>query len=141
MLLNVRSIAALKNSHMSQMVFLNFTKIREHWISLKTVTCHMWCSGILELITVISLSGTKCFHHFHSEKMFHNYRRACLQRCFIAVNILIANTSCGRSILSCDHCNDKEIKPCWYISNVLLGLAHTSELQSEYFPSIGRGVG
>ena len=32
--------------------------------------------------------------------MFHNHRRACLQRCFIAVNILIANTSCGRSILS-----------------------------------------
>ena len=63
----------------------------------------MWCSGILEIITVISLSGTKCFYHFHSEKMFHNHRRACLQQCFIAVNILIANTSCGRSILSCDH--------------------------------------
>ena len=75
-------------------------------------------------------------HHFHSEKMFHNYRGACLQRCFIAVNILIANTSCGRSILSCDHYNDKEIKPCWYISNILLGLAHTSELQSEYFPAL-----
>ena len=96
----------------------------------------MWCSGILELITVISLSGTKCFYHFHSEKMFHNHCWACLKRCFIAVNILIANTSCGRSILSCDHYNDKEIKPCWYISNILLGLAHTSELQSEYFPAL-----
>ena len=52
----------------------------------------MWCSGNLEIITAISLSGTKCFYHFHSEKMFHNHRRACLQRCFIAVNILIANT-------------------------------------------------
>ena len=107
-----QGIAALKNSHMSHMVFLNFTKIREHCISLKTVTCHMWCSGILELITVISLSELNVSTIFIQKKMFHNYLRACLQRCFIAVNILIANTSCGRSILSCDHYNDKEIKPC-----------------------------
>ena len=118
----------MKTSHVTNGVLEFCLNSGALHLSEKTVTYHMWCSGILELITVISLSGTKCFYHFHSEKMFHNHRRACLQRCFIAVNILIANTSCGRSV--------QRLSVCILIINQMFGLWQKNHIIYMYTLSL-----